>query len=316
MSQSNIFIGALKTQSETQRIKPLTIEGRQSNIYYVKDRRFTAAAARVKKNIFSHGPDEDYGAVEQPSEIVDMPIEEYRIKKTEFLKKLKLTNEEIKLLERSTINQSQIDEWRRQRKMRLTASNFGKVARLRSTTSRENTVKFILYDLFRGNAATKYGIQNKPLAKNNLESKLGTAILPCGLFVDNNLPFLAASPDGLISYDSIVEIKCPSSIKDYTPEEAFHEKKLKCMTHNDGNLQLKTSHAYFYQIQGQLHITNRKFCYFCIWTPKGLIVEKIERDDKFWMDIEPKLKKFYMECLLPEIIDSRLDRGLPLRTGL
>jgi len=31
--------------------------------------------------------------------------------------------------------------------------------------------------------------------------------------------------DGLISYDSIVEIKCSSSIKDYTPEEAFHEKK-------------------------------------------------------------------------------------------
>jgi len=109
----------------------------------------------VKKNIFPHGPDEDYGAVEQSSEIVDMPIEEYGIKKTEFLKKLKLTNEEIKLLERSTINQSQSNEWRRQRKMRLTASNFGKVARLRLTTSRENTVKFILYDLFRGNAATK-----------------------------------------------------------------------------------------------------------------------------------------------------------------
>ena len=110
---------------------------------------------KVKKNIFPHGPDEDYGAVEEPSEIVDMPIEKYGIKKTEFLKKLKLTNEEIKLLKRSTINQSQSDEWRRQRKMRLTASNFGKVARLRSTTSRENTVKFILYDLFRGNAATK-----------------------------------------------------------------------------------------------------------------------------------------------------------------
>lgn len=84
-----------------------------------------------------------------------MSIEDYEIKKTKFLKKLKLTNKEIKQLERSTTNQSQSDEWRRQRKMRLTASNFGKVARLRSTTSRENIVKCILYDLFRGNAATK-----------------------------------------------------------------------------------------------------------------------------------------------------------------
>lgn len=27
------------------------------------------------------------------------------------------------------------------------------------------------------------------------------------------------------------------------------------------------------------------------------------------MVIEPKLRKFYVECLLPKIIDSRLDRG-------
>ncbi|KAF0693233.1 YqaJ domain-containing protein [Aphis craccivora] len=127
--------------------------------------------------------------------------------------------------------------------------NFEKVARLRSTTSHENIIKCILYDLFHifvpSNAATKYGIQNEPLAKNYLESKLGTEILPCGLFIDKNLPYLAASPGGLVNSDSIVEIKCPASIKDYTPEEAFHEKNLKCMTYNHGNLQLKTSHVYY-----------------------------------------------------------------------
>lgn len=93
--------------------------------------------------------------MEQPSEIVDMPIEVYEMKKKEFLKKLKLTNEEIQSLERSTTNQSQSDEWRRQRKMRLTASNFGQVAKLRATTSRANIVKHILYDLFHGNTATR-----------------------------------------------------------------------------------------------------------------------------------------------------------------
>lgn len=34
---------------------------------------------KIKRNIFPRGPDEDNGAVEQPSEIVDMPIEEYKI---------------------------------------------------------------------------------------------------------------------------------------------------------------------------------------------------------------------------------------------
>jgi hypothetical protein len=38
---------------------------------------------------------------------------------------------------------------------------------------------------------------------------------------------------------------------------------------------LKRTHAYYFQVQGQLLITGRQFCYFVIWTPKGLILEKI-----------------------------------------
>lgn len=117
----------------------------------------------------------------------------------------------------------------------------------------------------------RYGIQNEPLAKESLEIKLGVNILSCGLFVDKKSTFLAASPDGLIENNSIVEIKCPASIKDFTPQEAFENKKLNFMNFIDGELKLKTSHDYYYQIQGQLHITERKYCYFVVWTPKGII---------------------------------------------
>lgn len=47
-----------------------------------------------------------------------------------------------------------------------------------------------------------------------------------------------------------------------------------------------------------------------------MVIDKIEKNDDFWNRIEPRLEKFYLECLLPEIIDSRFDRGLHLRTGL
>jgi len=43
------------------------------------------------------------------------------------------------------------------------------------------------------------------------------------------------------------------------------------MNYIDGKLKLKTSHDYYYQIQGQLHITERKNFYFVVWTPKGII---------------------------------------------
>ncbi|VVC45700.1 Hypothetical protein CINCED_3A005730 [Cinara cedri] len=47
------------------------------------------------------------------------------------------------------------------------------------------------------------------------------------------------------------------------------------------------------------------------------VVDKILRDEEFWKNnIEPQCTKFYMESLVPEIIDSRFDRGLPIRSGL
>lgn len=68
-----------------------------------------------------------------------MPAE-YRNKKISLLKKLTLTSEEIQIIERKTIGQQDNKEWQKQRKLRLTASNFGKVCKLRST-SRANTVE-------------------------------------------------------------------------------------------------------------------------------------------------------------------------------
>jgi len=94
-------------------------------------------------------------------------------------------------------------------------------------------------------------------------------VLPAGLFVDFNLPFLAASPDGLIGNDAIIEIKCPYSAKDFSPNDAQKQNKLKYMEIDSENLILKKNHSYYFQVQGQLHITKRRLCYFVIWTPKG-----------------------------------------------
>lgn len=83
---------------------------------------------------------------------------------------------------------------------------------------------------------------------------------------------MAASPDGLVGDDCIIEIKCPFSIRDYTPENAYEEKKIKYLEKKNGKLVLKKNHDYFYQIQGQLHITPKKYCYFVVWTPKGKFI--------------------------------------------
>jgi hypothetical protein len=102
-----------------------------------------------------------------------------------------------------------------------------------------------------------------------LEAQLKIKILPSGLFVDMNLPFLAASPDGIIGDDSLVEIKCPASAKELSPVEAVTIGKIKSCLVNNGQLQLKRSDNYYYQVHGQLYISQRMYYYFCQWTPKG-----------------------------------------------
>lgn len=40
----------------------------------------------------------------------------------------------------------------------------------------------------------------------------------------------------------------------------------------------------------------------------------MQRDEEFWRNnIEPKATKFYHNCLLPEIVDPRKSRSVPLR---
>lgn len=58
-------------------------------------------------------------------------------------------------------------------------------------------------------------IQFESIAKTEFETIYNCKVLPTGLFVDLNLPFLSTSPDGLIGDDAIVQIKCPYLAKDF-----------------------------------------------------------------------------------------------------
>ncbi|KAF5281750.1 hypothetical protein FQR65_LT14545 [Abscondita terminalis] len=133
----------------------------------------------------------------------------------------------------------------------------------------------------------------------------------CGFFIDKDNYMLGASPDGLIGNDSIIEVKCPANAAKFTPQDAVYKKIIKYMevSRDDGTLHLKSNHAYYYQVQGQLHITGRSLCYFVIWTPLGILVEEIEKDNVFWEnEMVHQLRNFYFKCLLPEILDPRKTR--------
>lgn len=123
--------------------------------------------------------------------------------------------------------------------------------------------------MFIGNESTKYGIQHEPFAIAEFEKIMKIKIQPAGLFIDEEFQFLAASPDGLLDCNTLIEIKCPSSISRMTPYEAIENGTIKWACLEKNELRLKKTYNYFYQIQGQLHITQRLYPYFIIWSPKG-----------------------------------------------
>ncbi|GBP79177.1 hypothetical protein EVAR_53043_1 [Eumeta japonica] len=81
-------------------------------------------------------------------------------------------------------------------------------------------------------------------------------------------------------------------------------------------LDYKQNSNWYHQIQGQLHVTRRKRCLFAEWSGENKPLKStiIEKDDRFWEEkMKDKILSFYTDWLLPEIVDSRRARGMPLR---
>ncbi|CAH1155497.1 unnamed protein product [Phaedon cochleariae] len=229
---------------------------------------------------------------------------EHRTRKDMFLKDLAKTPEEIEKLSKLTLDQGANPLWFEERKKRLTASNFGRICKLLESTDRKKVAQELLHSSFMGNIYTRYGNDNEENAIRDFQLLTGKKVINCGLFIDRNHPFLAASPDGLIDTDAIVEVKCPYKAKDVTPEEGIKQKLIQFATFENGVFSLKRTDKYYYQVQGQLFVTGRSICYFIVWTQFGLLYEQITKDEGLWNEMFPKLKEFYFQHLLPTILEK------------
>ena len=247
----------------------------------------------------------------------------------EFKKNLHLPSHKLREIEQSTRDQSNCTLWHSVRQYRLTASYFGSIYRMKETTSPQNLVLQILGTKRFTSDATEWGKHNEAIAlerycaHQNSSGHDGLYCAPSGFVISEKYPFLGASPDGVVHDPSVpnsfglAEVKCPYSFRNLTPIEAGQSSKFCCEVVPSGAqsaLQLKHTHPYFCQVQGQMGITERSWCDFIVYTTKGLHVERINFDSGFWeTELLPKLEAFFDNCLAPEIVCPVHVLGMPVR---
>src|SRR5579863_7707284 len=180
-------------------------------------------------------------------------------------------------IEMKTRGQRDNPAWIEARKNRLTASTFASICKSRDVKA---TAKALEKNKDRPlyTKAVLYGQKTESIAIKAYQQVTGINVTPCGLFVNLEHSYIAASPDGVTSDGGIIEVKCPYSAREMTVAEA--EKKIKNFYIKDGKL--KRTHDYYYQIQGELHCTGAKYCNFIVYTSKDILVERIYPDNELW----------------------------------
>ncbi|KAJ8671850.1 hypothetical protein QAD02_003109 [Eretmocerus hayati] len=229
---------------------------------------------------------------------------------TKLLRKLKLmsvTPEEILEIEYETRGQSNNPKWHFHRSLRISASKFHKACHI-TEEGVEKFVSSILHPKSMWSLPTMHGIQYEPRAVDDYNAyNLGLLDLKeCGLFVSKDHPFICGTPDRLLCYVNLLEVKCPYSSRHYMISEVTVPYLGR---DQDGYLRLKKKHPYYYQVQGQMLVTNRAYCDFVVWTFVDMHHKTIERDPDFIQEMLKKLIDFYDKHLKPAILEKYLYRN-------
>ena len=173
-----------------------------------------------------------------------------------------LNSATILALAERTRNQSGSAEWFAERRKRVTATLVHSVVK-RWKPDFLPVIQQKLFYVFGSSKATDYGRCNEKRALEEFTKEAAShignfSVHSCGLLVDAADPWLAATPDTMLTHEdgskSLAEIKCPYLARALSLDEAVIQVNTLCLTKRDDTLTLKRTHAYYTQVQAQMHV--------------------------------------------------------------
>ena len=132
------------------------------------------------------------------------------------------------------------------------------------------------------NAAMQWGTEQEAAARAAYEARTGIEVEETG-FVAHDVLMAGCSPDGLVDWDGLIEIKCPWNT-------GVHIETLLNGMPAD----------HMPQVQGQMWITGRQWCDFVSYDPRmpvplQLHIQRIPRDPAYVADLERQVTEFLAE---------------------
>lgn len=185
------------------------------------------------------------------------------------------------------------DDWFAARAGRVTASAIYKVMARTKTgygADRANYHAQLVAERLTGvpgdsfaNAAMQWGTDQEPNARLAYSELIGEGVVEIGFVEHPEIIMAGASPDGLVGFDGLVEIKCPNT--------ATH-----IATLTGGGIDRK----YLLQMQWQMDCTGRDWCDFASYDPRlphdmRLHVRRVERDEALLEEVRDEVRKFLAE---------------------
>jgi putative phage-type endonuclease len=193
----------------------------------------------------------------------------------------------IEMMEQGT------EEWFTIRIGKVTASRVADVIAKTKTgysATRDNYMAQLVCERLTGqkgesfsNAAMQHGTDTEPLARAAYEALRDILVDEVGFVPHPSIIMAGASPDGLVSDDGLLEIKCPNTA-----------------THIETLLSQSVPGKYNTQMQFQMACTGRQWCDFVSFDNRlpnelQLFVKRVPRDNEFIKQMEDEVVKFLNE---------------------
>jgi putative phage-type endonuclease len=189
-------------------------------------------------------------------------------------------------------------EWLAARAGKVTASRINDVMAAKTTAAYRDYRAQIVAEILTGvpqesgfvNDYMRWGTEQEKFARAEYEMFCAWTVDEVGLVLHPTIEQGAASPDGLVSADGLVEIKCP-----------------KTSTHLQTLVDKKQPRQYENQMLWQMACTGRQWCDFVSYDPRlpedlQLFVHRFDRDQERIDAIEEAVKQFLTE--VTEMIDK------------